>query len=197
METLAHTWLHSNIDFVSFSSGLSYKLHLAFCLECFQVIDYRMNRVHPWAKAWFNPLSVQTFQNKKTEVTAPSGNTDCGLFSWIFVFRAVPLDIPSHLGTSSYGGAEVNCQRDSVAVGEDNNFFAATWRCEVYVVQTLKGSWFLWGEIRGTHVYVEQWLGVSRQKCSSSCSPIVLWSPFLWRKLTCFYANQFTVNFGL
>lgn len=43
LETLAHTWLYSNIDFVSFSSGLSYKFHLAFCLECFQVIDYRMN----------------------------------------------------------------------------------------------------------------------------------------------------------
>lgn len=90
LETLAHTWLYSNIDFVSFSSGLSYKLHLAFYLECFQVIDYRMNRVHPWAKAWFNPLSARHFRVSKLKLQHPLETRAVDLFPEYQ--RAVPLD---------------------------------------------------------------------------------------------------------
>lgn len=100
METLAHTWLHSNIDFVSFSSGLSYKLHLAFCLECFQVIDYRMNRVHLWAKAWFNPSVCRHFRTRKLKLQHPLETQTVdffpeylfsGLCHWISPHTWVPL----------------------------------------------------------------------------------------------------------
>lgn len=68
LATLSHTWLYSNIDFVSFSCGLSYKLHLSFCLGCFRVIDYWMNWVHPKAEAWFNPLSARDFRSHKLKL---------------------------------------------------------------------------------------------------------------------------------
>lgn len=92
LETLAHTWLYSNIDFVSFSSALSYKLHLSFCLECFRVIDYWMNRVHPQAKTWFNPSSARDFRARKLKLQHPLEIRAMDVFPGCR--RAVPLGTP-------------------------------------------------------------------------------------------------------